>query len=387
MKNFLYIFITMFLFSGCSAYKTASEELDRGNYARAFETSIKVFQKNSSRKKRDKQLVLLQNSYLKANEKDEKNLTILRSQSNPNYKEIYYRVKSLYDRVNAIRPLLPLYNGGRELKFPTKDYSAELAVAKENYLDQYYMAALDMLKTQDKDKARQAYQYLTEVKNVDKLYRDVNNMQNIAYDQGVDIVYVAFLNQTGVPFQDGFRNNLLSSLNSSVNDFWTMITINSSEPHDYEVDVILRQAFVGNDIVTSNTYNYEKRIPEGWEYLKDKRGNIVKDSLGNPIKTDRYITVRAQVREFVRHKEAMLSADIQIHNSYTSLMMDSYPVTTNFAFNASYATMTGDRRALGRDILNLVNTTPAPFPRNYDMLFQCGIELRERLIKILKTFN
>ncbi|MDR1877370.1 MAG: hypothetical protein LBQ84_07075, partial [Flavobacteriaceae bacterium] len=358
MKSLYYILLGMFIFSGCSAYKTASKEMSREEYAQAFEISVKVFQKNSSQQKKDKQLVILQNSYLRANEKDEEILTNLKSQTNPNYKEIYYRVKALYDRINTIKPLLPLYNNGRELTFPTKDYSSELAIYKENYLNQYYTAALNLLGTQDKSKARQAYQYFTEVKGVDKTYRDVNNMQKEAYNQGVVIIYVNSVNQTGVPFPESFRNNLLSSLNSSVNNFWTLVTTNSSDFHDYEIEVLLRQAFVGNDIVTTNTYNYEKEIIDGWEYLRDRKGNIVRDSLGNAKKVDRYVTLKARVTEFIRHKEAMISADIQVYDSYTGSMIDSYPVATDFAFNASFATMTGDKRAVDNDIIRLVNMAP-----------------------------
>ncbi len=389
MKNiYYYLFLGIaWITLGCSAYKTASKQLDTGNYASAFETSIKVFQKDKSEKKKDKQLVLLQNSYLKANEEDERIVKELKLEVNPDYKTIYYRFKSLYDRVNAIRPLLPIYNDGKELKFPVKDYSADLARAKENYLDQYYTMALNLLRTDSKWNARQAYQYLTEIKDIDQYYRDVNQLQQEAYNKGANIVYITMSNMTGVPFPPNFRDNMLYSLTPAVNDFWTIITTNNSDPRDYEVNMILRQAFVGNDIITTNSYNYEREIVDGWDYARDRHGNIIRDSLGKTTKVDRYITVRAQVTEYVRHKEAMLSADVQIYNPYTGSMMDSYPIASNFAFNASFATMIGDRRALGSDILGLVNTAPVPFPNNYDMISQCGIELRRKLIDILRTFN
>ncbi len=361
--------------------------MENGSYAQAFATSIKIFQKDKSQNKKNKQLVLLQNSYLKANEEDENTLKELKLQLNPDYKTVYYKVKSLYDRVNAVKPLLPLYNDGRELMFPTKDYSMELAKAKESYLDQYYARGISLLLLDNKAEARQAYQYFTEVKEIDPYYRDVVSRQQQAYNQGANIVYITMDNKTGVPFPSNFRTSMLNDLGYAVNNFWTVITTDSSSPHDYEVNVILRQAFVGNDIVTTNSYNYEREVVDGWEYAKDRRGNTIKDSLGHSVKVDRYVTVRAQVTEFIRHKEAMLSADVDIYNSYTGSLMDNYPIASSFAFNASFATMTGDRRALGDDMIGMVNMAPVPFPNNYDMISQCGIQLKQKLVNVLKIFN
>lgn len=388
MKNFFYpvisLFILLTIFS-CSAYKTADKEMAQGNYAKAFETSIKLFATSTNQKKKDKQLVILQNSYLKANEEEENALKELQIQASSHYKEIYYLYKSLYDRQNRIKPYLPLYNNGKELKFPVQDYSVELKVAKENYLNQYYTAALDLLATKNKSKARQAYEYLTEVKNVDSYYKEVSKKQLEAYNQGIDIVYVNAVNQTGVPFPTEFQNNFLYQFENSSNNFWTVFTTANSGPKDYKVDVIFRQAFVGNDIVTSNTYDYEKNIVDGWEYLKDRRGNIVRDSLGNTTKVDRYITVNARIVEFVRHKEAMLSADIQIFNLHTQ-GLNSYPVSSQFAFNASFATFSGDPRALNRKELDLVDTRPLPFPNSYEMINECGADLKNKIILTLNSY-
>lgn len=389
MKNItflLYVFSVGFLVS-CSSYGTAVSNMEQGRYAEAFDVSISVFQKDKSEKKKDKQLIVMQSAYLKANEEDERYLNKLKAGND--YKKIYQQTLKLYNRVNKIKPHLPLYKNGKELVFPTPDYSKDLIKAKEKYLSSYYEAG-ERLLSGDKKDARNAYEILKEVRSVERNYRSINSLLAEAYDKGVDIVNVNFANRTGFPIPSDFEQHLFRDINRSVNDFWTKIITDNTAPRDYVVDVTLRQAFIGRDIVTSHTYNFEREIVDGWEYLKDKRGNIVKDSLGNARKIDRIVLVRARVTEFIRQKEAMLSADVDTYRAIDKKFLDNKPIASNFAFAASFATLEGDVRAIPdseKGILNLIAIKPLAFPNDYDMIHGCLEDFRRQLIYRLEKFN
>ena len=54
----------------------------------------------------------------------------------------------------------------------------------------------------------------------------------------------------------------------------------------------------------------KKRIVDGWEYKLDGDGNVMKDSLGNDIKIDRIINIRARLAEFSQFKSTQILANV-----------------------------------------------------------------------------
>ncbi|MGM5629796.1 hypothetical protein O2K51_02755 [Apibacter raozihei] len=378
----------------CSAYKSASNKMVKGNYAEAFETSIKLFSKNSSQRKKVKQLELLQNSYMLANRQDEFRLQNMRTKSDPNYKDIYYLVKTLYDRENLIKPYLPLYKNNKELKFSVKNYSLELEQAKEDFLNDYYTSALKYLTTKKKSNARSAYNLLKEVQEVDYNYRDVNIKLEEAYKNGIERMYVTAVNQTGHPLPENFKDNLLYNLNNEVNSFWMRISTSKPYNMDHEIRVVLNRLYIGKDDFTKKSKNFDKDIVDGWEYEKDGRGNVIKDSLGNTKKVDKHVIVRATVTEFKRTKDAKLDATIEVYDPNGNIeIYDLYgyvrresSITSKFIFESVFAEFEGDERALNRRELDLIKKTPVAFPTDYDMINECIRESRKELIYFLSSY-
>ncbi|TWP26129.1 hypothetical protein ETU08_09630 [Apibacter muscae] len=385
MKNIYYRFALFLFIVQCSPYKKAESQLNKGDYAQAFETSINVYTKNYSQDKKEKQLILLQNAYLNANKKEEEELKILKSNLIPDYKRIYLVTKSLSNRYAKISPLLPLYNNGKELKFPTKDLQQALALAKENYLNSYYNKGVSLLERNNKASARDAYEYFQEIKEVDANYRDISFKLKEAYNQGLNIILVGVKNNSGTYLPSDLPQTLLFNINNYNKNFWTLFTLDFNEPHDEEVVVNINGAFVnyGNERIF--THNYEKDIIDGWEYLKDSRGFNIKDADGNYIKVDRYVKLQAQVTEVIKQRDAVINATFQLYNSFTGNLINTYPVTSRSEFKSAYGILNGNREALDIYALELINAPRVPYPNDRQMLTDCGIDLRNQLINFLNS--
>ena len=108
--------------------------------------------------------------------------------------------------------------------------------------------------------------------------------------------------------------------------------------------------------------NVEKRIKDGLKYLLDDNGNVVKDSLGNDIKIDNIITVRAKTIEFRQTKAAKIIAQVQIVNLKTNELVDKFPLSSEFIFENIFIEFSGDRRALNSRQKRLSKNKFLPYP-------------------------
>ncbi|NNC46747.1 MAG: hypothetical protein HKN99_12765, partial [Winogradskyella sp.] len=68
-------------------------------------------------------------------------------------------------------------------------------------------------------------------------------------------------------------------------------------------------------------------------------------------------------------------------------ILERFTIDSGFIFENYYATYRGDRRALTRDDIVLVDGGPIPFPPNEQMIFDCGEDLKLKLKQIIKSYS
>ncbi|RKN11885.1 hypothetical protein D7035_18915, partial [Aquimarina sp. AD1] len=108
MKRILLLFlVTVFTFS-CGVKKGAFENLDSGNYDQAINTSIKKLRGNKNKKGRQDYVIILEEAFVRAVDRDINAITFLEKEGNPaNLEKIYNCYNTLKNRQERIRPLLP----------------------------------------------------------------------------------------------------------------------------------------------------------------------------------------------------------------------------------------------------------------------------------------
>ena len=56
----------------------------------------------------------------------------------------------------------------------------------------------------------------------------------------------------------------------------------------------------------------KKDVEDGFTYQLDKKGNVMKDSLGNDIKTKKYKTLQCALIETIQSKACRIDGDIEV---------------------------------------------------------------------------
>ena len=78
----------------------------------------------------------------------------------------------------------------------------------------------------------------------------------------------------------------------------------------------------------------EKRIKDGWEYVLDNNGNVKKDSLGNDIKVDKFITVKCNFYEHIQQKEVQITGNVSYFDLVSKQQLNSYPLSSGICIRA-----------------------------------------------------
>ena len=123
----------------------------------------------------------------------------------------------------------------------------------------------------------------------------------------------------------------------------------------------------------------EKQIKDGLKNLLDANGNVVKDSLGTPIKVDNFKTVRIDIYEFSQFKACQVTAKVDYIDFKTRALLQTFPLLSEFTFTHVYSKYTGDRRACEENYYPNFDKRAVPFPSNEQMVFDTGEDLKAKL--------
>jgi len=131
----------------------------------------------------------------------------------------------------------------------------------------------------------------------------------------------------------------------------------------------------------------ERQIVDGWEYQLDNNGNVMKDTLGNDIKIDKIINVRARFSEFSQFKSTQVLADVVYTDLRTNRVLDAFPIDTEFVFENRFGVYRGDERALNNNDRALLRQRRVHFPTDDQMVYDSGENLKLQLKKIINSYR
>ncbi len=114
---------------------------------------------------------------------------------------------------------------------------------------------------------------------------------------------------------------------------------------------------------------------------------MVKDSLGNDIKIEKIITIKARFFEFEQTKSSQIIADVVYIDLRSNQLLDTFTIDSGFVFENLYATVRGDARALENDDREILRNRQLPFPTNEQMVFDTGEDLKRKLKDIISSFR
>jgi hypothetical protein len=380
--------LSLFLIVTACGVKQTRELVTSGDYDAAIRNSVEGLQGNKNAKGKQDYVYLLEEAFAKAKERDARDIESWFKDANPrNLEKIYNTYVQLNYRQEQIRPLLPLQllKEGRDAKFPFEDYTDQI-VSSKNALSKYlYDNSKALLVTKDKMTIRRAYDDLMYLESINSGFKDTYKLIEEAKTKGTDYVNVYTKNETNMVIPVRLENDLLDFSTYGLNDKWTVYHSNRVKGIDYDYGLIVnfRDIKISPEQQKEKQFEKEKQIKDGVKNLLDSKGNVVKDSLGKPIKVDNMKTIRISIYEFSQIKSCQVTAKVDYVNLKNNQLIETFPVASEFVFSNVYANYKGDKRACEDTYYSNFDRKAVPFPSHEQMIYDTGNDLKNKLKDII----
>ena len=352
----LLIFSTSLALSSC---KTAEKLYQQGRYDEAVEIAAKKLQKKPG----DEKLTdILQNAYRFAVEDHESRI---RNHSNSNtdlrWEYIYQEYSQLQGLYEAIRRSPSVF----DIVQPT-DYSSYIATYKEEAGNARYERGLELMDQNNKASSREAYYEFQKALALKP--GDISTRQKIeeSYANGVTNVIVLPLTRYGYQYSsynfdyNNFNYDLLRYLsNNNKSQFVRYYNQPGPVSPDVRVDNTVDMKFSDVNI---GRYRDQRSTREVSKQVVSKEIVIKKDSV-----VKEYITVKARITTTTRTIQAdgLLQATIRDYNGRW-IWSDTY--RGDYSWSYTFATYTGDERALSDEDKKIINQREQWPPSNDEII-------------------
>ena len=392
MKKSLLI-ITVAMLAACSGVKKTQEALNTGNYEAAMNRAIKNLSENKTKKGHQEYVLLLEEAFAKNAQRELQQISFMEKDGNPaNLETIYNSYRRLNNIQERIKPLLPLpiYDQNRNATFAFKNFDTAILDTKAELSEYLYANASRILSEgADKYDFRRAYDDFKYLDEISPGYNDTELKMREAHTKGLDFVKVELHNDTEQIIPERLEEELLDFNTYGINSLWTEFHTNPLQgvKYDYTMRLDFKEINISPEQINEKQIVKEKQIKDGYEFLVDEDGNIVKDSLGNEIKVDRFRTVRCNFYQFTQFKSAQIGAKVSVTDLKNGQEINAYPLSSEFIFEHVYANYQGDKRALDNDLAILLNLGAVPFPSNEQMVYDAGEDLKLRLKEVVRNYS
>jgi hypothetical protein len=378
MKKVISVSIILILIlSGCGSSK---KQLEKGNYEAALDKAVKQLRKDS---RDSKQISILDKSFTTLNEQDNERIRYLKMEEKPaNWDEIYQINKRMSDRQAYVRTVTPLELNGKTIEYPYVDYMPEMVAAKRKSADFYYAHGNELMKSKLKESYRQAFYEFVRAKEYVGNYEDIDNKIDDAKYLGMSRVLITLQNKSIIKFGQEFEEDLLSldlpRLNSEWVEYHTQ-DLDQNTKYDYFVNVNVRNILVSPDQTMQKDTVVKKDVEDGYSYQLDKKGNVMKDSLGNDIKTKKYKTLQCALIETIQSKACQINGDVEVIQVNPNKILKKDPVGAQSDFEFVSARALGDIQALSQAQIEKTKSKAVPFPSDMEMVMRCSDALKQAI--------
>ena len=241
MKNFTLLVSLFLLITSCGVRQTR-ESLASGDYDIAINNAVESLKNRKDAKGKQDYVLLLEEAFAKAKERDLNTLNLLAKDANPaQLEQMYNTYLLLNNRQEKIKPLLPLklLNEGRNAQFPFDNYNEQIVSSKNALASYLYNNTKALMRTANKMEFRKAYDDLTYLNQINPNYKDVLKLMEEAQFKGTDFVNVYTKNETRMIIPARLQNDLLDFSTYGLNDKWTVYHSSKQNGVDYEYGLMV----------------------------------------------------------------------------------------------------------------------------------------------------
>jgi len=376
-RTFGILFIAALLLSGCGS---AKKQLESGNYDAAINKAVTDLRKNP---KSEKDIDILERAMNIAIDQDNERVRFLKMEGRANaWDEIYLIYKKMSDRQTAVRTVTPIQYEGRTIEWPYVDYMQEMVIAKKKAADFYYTHGQELMQNGTKDSYRQAYAEFARARDYVGDYDGIDQMMQEAKYLGISRAFVTIKNYSAIKFPEEFEKELLAldlpRLNSEWVEYYTSLPDNDTQI-DYLINVNLRSVGVSPDKQFQRDSLVKATVEDGFDYVKDARGNVMKDSLGNDVKVKKFTELQCALIQTFQVKECIIQGDVEMMSLYPEKTIKKEPIGATSNFDHVSAIAIGDVNALSANQKSMLQSQVVEFPTDLDMVIMCSENLKSAI--------
>ncbi len=383
MKRIKYLLLLFIIIISCAS---PQKLFIKGNYDGAINKAVKKILKNPNS---EDDILTLDKAYKLANERDLERIKYLKAEGNPNtWDEILSHYTSLKNRQSNVRRVLPLHVQGRTINYDYVDYDAEMVKAKANAAEYYYQHGKKLMQEQTKDAYRQAYEeFVRASQYTGGAYPDIDSLISFSKFNGMSRVLVQVVNNTQYKLSPEFLDNVLTINTDGLDSKWVEYNfrhVNDQANYDYYIDVVLQSIDISPEKESTKEYIEKKKLDDGFQYVLDAKGNVMRDSLGNDIKLKKYKDIQCTVIEKHQEKTAQIQGEIEFQSMNPRKLIKKEPIGANTHFEHISGKAVGDMEALTPDSKKLVDLEPVPFPDDAMMISDCTEALKNAISDVIR---
>ncbi|MEA3461875.1 MAG: hypothetical protein U9R49_08350 [Bacteroidota bacterium] len=370
MRKIVTLFISVLLLTGCGS---TTKKLQQGNYDAVVDKSVKRL----IRKPNAADAAEMDRAYRLANERDVERIKYLKAENNPeNYDEIFSRYNMLKERQRQVRTVTPLTVDGKTYSYEYVDYDAEMIASKRKAADYFYNNGKGLLDNAlQKEDFREAYYQLTKASEYSGgQFENIDALIYEAHMKGISRVIVEVANQSPLQLPQQVEEDLTSFDTRGLDNEWVEYHfkhVDENISYDYAVMVKLISILVSPDDTQDTDQIFTKKISDGFEYVLDANGNVMKDTAGNDIKLQKFKEITCTLIETRQFKSVEIRGEVEIMNLNPQRLIQQEPFGASNQFEHFSARSIGDEGALTEEALLMTQQEKIPFPTDVDMVLMC----------------
>ncbi len=370
MKKIFTFLIAVLLLSGCGS---TTKKLQQGNYDAVIDQTTKKL----IRKPDAQDAAEMDRAYRMANERDYERIKYLKMENNPDsYDEIFSRYNMLKERQRKIRTVTPLTVDGKTYSYEYVDYDAEMIAAKQKAADYFYNNGKGLLENAlQKGDYRDAYYNLMKASEYSGgQYENIDALVYEARMKGISRVIVEVNNLTPLKLPPLVEEDLISFDTRGLDNEWVEYHfkhVDEQATYDYAVMVKLLSIMVSPDDVKDVDQIFKKNISDGFDYVLDANGNVMKDTAGNDIKVQKFKEITCTLVETQQQKSVEIRGEVEIMSMNPDRLIQKEPFGAANQFEHVSARAIGDVGALTEEALKSTQVEKVPFPTDVDMVMMC----------------
>lgn len=370
MRTILILFIASLLFAGCGS---TTKHLQQGNYDAVIDKTVKKLIKKPDAE----DAAEMDRAYRLANERDYERIKFLKNENNPdNYDEIFSRYNMLKERQRKVRTVTPMTVGGNTYSYEYVDYDSEMIESKRKAADYFYSNGKGLLENAlQKEDYREAYYQLSKASEYSGGQFD--NIDALIYDarmQGISRVIVEVNNLSPLQLPAQVEEDLISFDTRGLGNEWVEYHfkhVDENIKYDYAALVKLTSIMVSPDESKDVDEVYTKKVADGFDYVLDANGNVMKDTAGNDIKLEKFKEINCTLIETQQFKSVEIKGEVEIHALNPERLIQQEPFGAANQFEHFSARSIGDEGALTEEAMLKTQQEKLPFPTDVEMVLMC----------------